>query len=75
MAKESVRLRGHILVSEGAAMDDRGYRVGSYRTTGGTGRARCGCGVLSEVFDSATKRKAWHRGHKATVRAESEQER
>ena len=36
---------------------------------GGTGRAKCRCGALSDILHSSKERKAWHREHKAGVRA------
>ena len=61
-------LKGHTLLWEGAAHDDRGLRV--YRSTKGHGK--CSCGDLSEPLDSTNQRKQWHRDHKANIRAEQE---
>jgi len=75
-----IRLRGHELYSEGAAfgppsLDARGGRTYWGRTnplggTGGVGRGVCSCGSASPVLDSGTKRKQWHREHKAEIRRE-----
>lgn len=65
---------GHSLVREGAPHRDDGrpnneaYSHG----TGGTGCGKCTCGALSPVLNSGTKRKAWHRQHKADVRAQEQ---
>lgn len=70
----NTRLSGHELLDEGAAYVKAGrwsHRI-HYRGTGGTGRGKCSCGMVSEVLDSGTKRKAWHREHKNTIRAEME---
>lgn len=60
-------------MSEGAPHDADGnfiYRWG----TGGVGRAMCACGALSPEMNSATKRKQWHREHKADVARATESE-
>lgn len=70
-AVPSVRLSGHELLSEGAPFVKEGRHSHLARSsygTGGTGRGKCSCGALSEVLDSGTKRKAWHRGHKDEIR-------
>lgn len=59
------RVSGHALWHEGAAYDDRGYRVEYPRTT--EGRAKCECGELSEVLPSGAARRRWHQGHKLEV--------
>jgi len=58
------RLVGHELWSEGKAIEsrDRYYDVRE-------GRGKCSCGALSPVLPSKTKRKQWHRDHKADLRA------
>lgn len=71
-APAAVRLAGHELLSEGSPFVKEGrhsHLAHSHYGTGGTGRGKCSCGALSEVLDSGTKRKAWHRGHKDEVRA------
>ena len=60
------QIPGHGLAGEGAAHDDQGRRINGH--TGGTGRAKCSCGEMSDVLPSGYKRKAWHREHKATTR-------
>jgi hypothetical protein len=72
--KPSAFLSQHGLVGEGAPMNDHGYRIGRLNSTSGSGRARCACGELSSIFDSAAKRKAWHREHKDSIRAMKEQQ-
>lgn len=74
---ENTRLAGHELAHEGAPHDDRGARL--YRNQivstprgGKPGRAKCSCGDVSHVLPSTTARRAWHREHKATVRAQAE---
>lgn len=64
------RLPGHELISEGAPFDAKGRPEFPSRSgygTGGKGRGKCSCGALSDVLDSGTKRKAWHRGHKENI--------
>lgn len=74
MATDSARrLTGHGLRSEGAPFERREGRWshvhrGIVRSSG-TGRALCECGATSGVLDSGNARKAWHREHKAEVRA------
>jgi hypothetical protein len=59
---------GHGLVSEGLPHDDEGYPlIRNGFSHGGTGRAKCSCGTLSEILDSANKRKQWHRDHKNQI--------
>ena len=64
------RLAGHELRREGApfAKTPGGGR-GRYevRSTN-IGQALCSCGVMSDVLDSNTKRKKWHRDHKDDIR-------
>lgn len=61
----SSRTPGHALVREGVAHDDDGVPLrGLHIHTGGTGRAKCSCGVLSDPLPSGSARKAWHRQHK-----------
>lgn len=63
------RLAGHELRSEGDpfAREGTGPR-GTYRLNGRIGQALCSCGAMSDVLDSATKRKKWHRDHKDDIR-------
>lgn len=71
------RLAGHELISEGAPFDIKGHPAFPARSsygTGGTGRGKCSCGALSDVLDSGTKRKVWHRGHKEEIRSPSRPE-
>lgn len=69
----STRLAGHELRDEGAPYDGRGRKIWQNRwTTSGRGRAKCSCGALSPELPSGTQRKAWHRAHKAEVRAAAE---
>jgi hypothetical protein len=71
-AAPPTRLAGHELFYEGAAHDAQGKRVLVIRGgTGGTGRGKCSCGVLSPELTSGTKRKAWHRSHKDQIRKET----
>lgn len=72
MAKANTTLTDHGLWFEGAPHDERGIRIYG-QGTGGTGRASCRCGEVSPVFESGYKRKAWHREHKASIRAMKEQ--
>lgn len=66
------RVSGHTLVAEGAAFEDTHgtgmfhHRV-RWNSTGGVGVAKCSCGAHSEVLDSGSKRKQWHRDHKSGV--------
>jgi len=64
-------IRGHAIADGGAPHDDNGNRVSpnSWGGVGGSGRARCECGVLSDVLPSAARRRAWHRDHKASIRS------
>lgn len=67
-----MRVRGHTLIMEGAAYKDDPTAFGKvgrvqWGTAGGVGFALCSCGARSPIFDSASKRKAWHRNHKAEV--------
>lgn len=64
------RIAGHGLHREGAAYDDNGNVVTSMFQVvwGGPGRAKCECGVLSEVLPSGAARRRWHREiHKLEV--------
>lgn len=67
--KKSVRteVRGHGLQSEGAAHDSIGRRLRNSSGASGDGRAKCSCGVLSDVVPSGNQRKIWHKQHKAAV--------
>ncbi len=56
-----MRVRGHTLLSEGAAFTAKGYRHGC------TGAGRCMCGAASPILPSDNARKAWHREHKQAV--------
>lgn len=59
---------GHGLVSEGLPHDEKGEAlIRNGFSHGGTGRAKCSCGTLSEILDSANKRKQWHRDHKNQI--------
>lgn len=58
---KALLVKGHTLLFEGQPM---GYR----RT--GIGHAKCSCGDCSPELDSNSKRKQWHREHKAQVAAE-----
>lgn len=66
------RVKGHTLQSEGAAYhrhpDGAWYR-GNNWSTGNSGFGLCSCGASSPFLGSATKRKQWHREHKAAVSA------
>jgi len=66
------RSRGHALISEGAAHDAEGQRVGSFMKTGGFGCAKCECGELSPELPSSNQRKDWHRDHKESIRGDSD---
>ena len=75
------RLTGHVLQAEGAPFQvvvrtETGKpiveRVGSWITTSGTGRGYCSCGATSDVVDTTTKRRQWHRDHKTQIREESQ---
>lgn len=66
------RVKGHTLRNEGApfVVDETGRIVrvhGSWRGVSGYGRGLCSCGEMSDLLDSAHKRKKWHREHKAQV--------
>jgi hypothetical protein len=61
------RVPGHELRHDGAPHDDDGHVIPPGTRTGGLGRARCTCGALSQVTVSATRRRQWHREHKAQV--------
>ena len=68
----NTRLSGHGLWSEGWPVEadqvsNQGWRPGRYRAD--VGRGLCECGEMSEVLDSASQRKAWHKTHKEQVRA------
>jgi hypothetical protein len=61
------RVAGHTLAHEGAPYNSKtGQRI-TWHGTAGRGCARCSCGAFSPVLDSGTKRRAWHREHKANV--------
>lgn len=71
--KNSTRLSGHELESEGAP-----YRTivglkkpfkANVTGTGGMGFGLCSCGARSGDLMSGNKRKAWHRAHKEEIRA------
>lgn len=69
----SARLAGHELRHEGAPYDEAGRRLNViWGGTSGTGRGKCSYGKLSAALPSGNMRKAWHRAHKAEVRAEQE---
>jgi hypothetical protein len=64
------RVVGHALRHEGAPFDRDGKLIhgGGFIHTSGVGRARCECGAMSEMLQSANQRKAWHRDvHKPAV--------
>jgi hypothetical protein len=64
-------LPGHALQREGAPHDANGAPLTAYYygRRGGEGRAKCQCGTLSEILDSARQRKQWHREvHKPEIR-------
>lgn len=71
---DTSRVPGHTLASEGAP-----YVVNIEKQTvrargggsGGTGRALCSCGALSEILHSGRARKDWHRAHKAEMAAQA----
>lgn len=68
--KKTVRVKGHSLIGEGKAHNDKGgveYSA-SVMGTSGIGRAKCSCGALSGVLVSANLRKQWHRDHKEAIR-------
>lgn len=69
----SARVSGHTLRNEGAAFAN-GHPPNQrfpirivWSSTSGIGYGLCSCGARSPIFASATKRKAWHRTHKAEV--------
>lgn len=62
-------LIGHGLKYEGAGFTEG--PGGMRRITGGVGFALCSCGERSPILGSGGQRKAWHRTHKADVRAQS----
>ncbi|KQO98687.1 hypothetical protein [Leifsonia sp. Leaf264] len=68
---KNTEVRGHGLANEGAPFDMNADRISSglFGGTSGTGRAKCACGQLSDVYQSAYQRRAWHRQHKADVAA------
>lgn len=62
------RVAGHSLRCEGAVFDERGQLSGGRVVRTGPGRAKCECGVLSEVLPSTAARRRWHRDvHKPEV--------
>lgn len=63
---------GHTLMWEGAAHDDNGIVMSTIYgvSRGGSGRAKCSCGELSEPFRSSTQRRQWHRDHKNQILAD-----
>lgn len=61
------RLAGHELRHDGAPHDAEGRVIPPGTITGGDGRALCSCGASSQVMVSGTRRRQWHREHKATV--------
>jgi hypothetical protein len=66
------RLKGHTLQSEGAAYyrrDNGAWYRSNIWSTGYPGFGLCSCGASSPFLESATKRKQWHREHKAEVSA------
>lgn len=66
---------GHGLLFEGAPhAQDHSGRVVRTNTwgVGGWGRGVCRCGAMSDMLDSANKRKAWHRAHKAGLTADTD---
>lgn len=70
----STRLAGHELLDEGAAYVKAGrwsHRI-TPRGTGGEGRGKCSCGVVSEILKSGNQRKAWHRDHKEAMKKQAE---
>jgi hypothetical protein len=58
---KNTRVAGHTLISEGAAHDDSGRRIGYSVPFGTAGRGKCSCGTLSEPLPSTGARKRWHR--------------
>lgn len=71
-AATSTILPGHALVGQGApyglGLNNTVQLIRSH-TTAGPGRGLCSCGDLSLELPTATRRKAWHRQHKADVAA------
>lgn len=65
--KGKTLLKGHALLYEGAAYDDRGKPM---RYDTGIGRAKCECGEMSDQLPSRNQRKDWHRAHKDAIRAQ-----
>lgn len=72
----TARVGGHGLRGEGAPFTRQGccsdeqqpMRTGRLlMSTGGEGHGLCECGAQSEHLGSSTRRKAWHREHKAEV--------
>jgi hypothetical protein len=61
------RVPGHELQHDGAPHDDDGRVIPPGTRTSGDGRARCSCGTSSQVMVSGTRRRQWHREHKAQV--------
>jgi hypothetical protein len=62
---KSNRLAGHELRNEG-----RVYVPGSGYVSRVQARGKCSCGATSgRLLPNAAQRKAWHREHKASVRA------
>lgn len=67
-----MRVKGHALISEGAAYQDdptafaKKGRV-AWSTIAGKGYGLCQCGAQSPILGSAGARKAWHRKHKAEL--------
>lgn len=62
-----LRVEGHHLVAAGApftAAGTRTSRPGYWTGVGGPGRAKCSCGLLSDVLDGPAQRRQWHRDHK-----------
>lgn len=65
--KGKTLVKGHALVREGAAFEDDGSHT-LYGGTGGVGRAKCSCGVMSPRLGSGRARRAWHAEHKEVYR-------
>ena len=63
-------VKGHGLVSEGAAHDEKGNYAGSYEWLSGRGLSGygfCSCGARSSLLASTAARKRWHNEHKAAI--------
>ena len=67
--RKNTRLSGHMLIREGAPFNLSRKYIGVGWSSSGRGRGLCTCHELSDELNTANERKAWHRTHKAEIRA------